>query len=159
MFPAANITYLSEVLIRDGISDDHVLRNEYGWFPKISLLEELTEIYEDYCEKTNHKTRKIDVVKTFLKVHDKIVKIAELLLTFFVFEALNRVAGNQVQFQMIDLRLVYIVLFSSLYGINYGLQQRGWKHFHCWQHIRKPGSAGRHFSTNLRTGFRLSSIL
>ena len=110
MFPAANITYLSEVLIRDGISDDHVLRNEYGWFPKISLLEELTEIYEDYCEKTNHKTRKIDVVKTFLKVHDKIVKIAELLLTFFVFEALNRVAGNQVQFQMIDLRLVYIVL-------------------------------------------------
>lgn len=64
MFPAANITYLSDVLIRDGISDDHVLRNEYGWFPKISL-EELTEIYEDYCEKTNHKTRKIDVVKLF----------------------------------------------------------------------------------------------
>lgn len=125
MFPAANITYLSEVLIRDGISDDHVLRNEYGWFPKISLLEDLTEIYEDYCEKTNHKTRKIDVVKTFLKVHDKIVKIAELLLTFFVFEALNRVAGNQVQFQMIDLRLVYIVLFSSLYGINYGLAAAG----------------------------------
>lgn len=125
MFPAANITYLSDVLIRDGISDDHVLRNEYGWFPKISLLEDLTEIYEDYCEKMNHKTRKIDVVKTFLKAHDKIVKIAELLLTFFVFEALNRVAGNQVQFQMIDLRLVYIVLFSSLYGINYGLAAAG----------------------------------
>ncbi len=50
MFPAANITYLSEVLIRDGISDDHVLRNEYGWFPKISLLEELTEIYEIIVE-------------------------------------------------------------------------------------------------------------
>lgn len=83
------------------------------------------DYYEDYCEKTNHKTRKIDVVKTFLKVHDKIVKIAELLLTFFVFEALNRVAGNQVQFQMIDLRLVYIVLFSSLYGINYGLAAAG----------------------------------
>lgn len=125
MFPAANITYLSDVLIRDGISDDHVLRNEYGWFPKISLLEDLTEIYEDYCEKTNHKTRKIDVVKTFLKAHDKIVRIAELLLTFFVFEALNRVAGNQVQFQMIDMRLVYIVLFSSLYGINYGLAAAG----------------------------------
>ena len=125
MFPAANITYLSDVLIQDGISDDHVLRNEYGWFPKISLLEDLTEIYEDYCEKTNHKTRKIDVVKTFLKAHDKIVRIAELLLTFFVFEALNRVAGNQVQFQMIDLRLVYIVLFSSLYGINYGLAAAG----------------------------------
>ncbi len=60
-----------------------------------------------------------------MKVHDKIVKIAELLLTFFVFEALNRVAGNQVQFQMIDLRLVYIVLFSSLYGINYGLAAAG----------------------------------
>ncbi len=52
-------TYLSNVLIRDGISDDHVLRNEYGWFQDFSL-EDLTEIYED-CEKTNHKTRKIDV--------------------------------------------------------------------------------------------------
>ena len=34
-------------------------------------------------------------------------------------------AGNQVQFEMIDLRLVYIVLFSSLYGINYGLASAG----------------------------------
>ena len=35
-----------------------------------------------------------------------------------LFELLNRAAGNQVQFKMIDLRLVYIVLFGSLYGIN-----------------------------------------
>ena len=48
---------------------------------------------------------------------------------------------------------------GQFYALITGLLQRGWKHFHCWQHIRKPGSAGRHFSTNLRTGFRLSSIL
>ena len=125
LFPSLHITYLSDVLIRNEISNDHVLRKEYSWFPKISLLDDLSEIYEQYCEKTNHKTRKIDILKAFLNTHDKVTKIAELVLTFFVFEALNRVAGNQVQFQMIDLRLVYIVLFSSLYGINYGLAAAG----------------------------------
>ncbi len=52
--------------------------------------------------------------KLFLKVHDKIVKIAELLLTFFVFEALNRVAGNQVQFQMIDLSFLHRAVQQSV---------------------------------------------
>lgn len=34
---------------------------------------------------------------------------------------MNHLAGNQAQFKMIDLRLVFIVLFGSLYGINYGI--------------------------------------
>ena len=34
---------------------------------------------------------------------------------------INHLAGNQAQFKMIDLRLVFIVLFGSLYGINYGI--------------------------------------
>ena len=82
-------------------------------------------IRDRYCQKTNYKIRKIDALKSFLNSHATVVRIIELLLTFFVFEVLNRVAGNQVQFEMIDLRLVYIVLFSSLYGINYGLASAG----------------------------------
>lgn len=125
IFPFAHITYLADAMIQERIVTDKILRNEYGWFPKISLLEDLSEIYAQYCQKTNYKIRKIDALKSFLNSHATVVRIIELLLTFFVFEVLNRVAGNQVQFEMIDLRLVYIVLFSSLYGINYGLASAG----------------------------------
>lgn len=125
IFPFAHITYLADAMIQERTVTDKILRNEYGWFPKISLLEDLSEIYAQYCQKTNYKIRKIDALKSFLNSHATVVRIIELLLTFFVFEVLNRVAGNQVQFEMIDLRLVYIVLFSSLYGINYGLASAG----------------------------------
>lgn len=125
IFPFAHITYLADAMIQERTVTDKILRKEYGWFPKISLLEDLSEIYAQYCQKTNYKIRKIDALKSFLNSHATVVRIIELLLTFFVFEVLNRVAGNQVQFEMIDLRLVYIVLFSSLYGINYGLASAG----------------------------------
>ena len=58
------------------------LRNRYGWFPKISLLEDLPEVYEAYCEETNHKARKIDVLQDFLNQHKTLLKVAELLITF-----------------------------------------------------------------------------
>lgn len=126
-------------MIQERIVTDKILRNEYGWFPKISLLEDLSEIYAQYCQKTNYKIRKIDALKNFFNSHAPVVRIIELLLTFFVFEVLNRVAGNQVQFEMIDLRLVYIVLFSSLYGIIMDLHQQDWNPFRCWAAYAKTG--------------------
>ena len=40
---------------------------------------------------------------------------------FILFELLNGIAGNQAQFKMIDLRLIFVMLFGSTYGINYGI--------------------------------------
>lgn len=125
LLPAVHIKYLANAAIQNAAANDRILRNEYGWFPKISLLEDLPEVYEAYCEKTNHKARKIAVLRDFLNQHKTLLKIVELLVTFLIFELLNRAAGNQVQFKMIDLRLVYIVLFGSLYGINYGIAAAG----------------------------------
>ena len=77
----------------------------------------------------------------------------------FVFVSTEPGGGNQVQFQMIDLRLVYIVLFSSLYGINYGLAAAGLETLSLLAAYTKTGIGWTTLFTNLRTGFRLSSIL
>ena len=45
----------------------------------------------------------------------------EFVVCFLAFEFLQRFLGNQAQFKMIDLRLVFIVLFGSLYGLGYGI--------------------------------------
>lgn len=101
--------------------DDKVVRFKYGWFPKISLLEDFSDIYDQYLDSIGEKERRIDRWKIWLDKHRPIVKIVELVVGFFLFEFLNHLAGNQAQFKMIDLRLVFIVLFGSLYGINYGI--------------------------------------
>lgn len=101
--------------------DDKVVRFKYGWFPKISLLEDFPDIYDQYLDSIGEKERRIDRWKIWLDKHRPIVKIVELVIGFFLFEFLNHLAGNQAQFKMIDLQLVFIVLFGSLYGINYGI--------------------------------------
>lgn len=101
--------------------DDKVVRFKYGWFPKIFLLEDFSDIYDQYLDAIGEKERRIDRWKIWLDKHRPIVKIVELVVGFFLFEFLNHLAGNQAQFKMIDLRLVFIVLFGSLYGINYGI--------------------------------------
>lgn len=101
--------------------DDKVVRLKYGWFPKISLLEDFPDIYDQYQDSIGEKERRIDRWKGWLNKHRPIVKALELVIGFFLFEFLNHLAGNQAQFKMIDLRLVFIVLLGSLYGINYGI--------------------------------------
>ena len=101
--------------------DDKVVRFKYGWFPKISLLEDFSDIYDQYLDSIGEKERRIDRWKIWLDKHRPIVKIVELVVGFFLFEFLNHLAGNQAQFKMIDLRLVFIVLFGSLYGLGYGI--------------------------------------
>ena len=49
------------------------------------------------------------------------MRAAEFAAFFILFELLNGIAGNQAQFKMIDLRLIFVVLFGSTYGINYGI--------------------------------------
>ncbi len=103
--------------------DDHRLRNKYHWFPKISLLEELPELYEQYCiyEAREKKGRSLKRWIRDRKIHKKFVPVIELVGAFFVLEFLNMLMGNVVQFQMIDIRLLYVVLMGTIHGMYVGL--------------------------------------
>ena len=102
--------------------DDKVIRYQYGWFPKISILEELPGLYEALLNGGKRKEKgPLEGLRYLLLKQKAGLKILEFAVVFLLFEWLNGVLGNQAQFQMIDLRLLFIVLFSSLYGINYGI--------------------------------------
>ena len=103
------------------LKDDKIIRYKYGWFPKISILEELPELYEHYQERNNIKEGRLDSLKHIISKHKAAVRVAEFAAFFILFELLNGIAGNQAQFKMIDLRLIFVVLFGSTYGINYGI--------------------------------------
>ena len=119
--PHLKVSYARHSIMENMLKDDKIIRYKYGWFPKISILEELPELYEHYQERNNIKAGRLDIIKHILSKYKTVVRAAEFAAFFILFELLNGIAGNQAQFKMIDLRLLFVVLFGSMYGINYGI--------------------------------------
>ena len=119
--PHLKVSYARHSIMENMLKDDKIIRYKYGWFPKISILEELPELYEHYQERNNIKAGRLDSLKHILSKYKTVVRAAEFAAFFILFELLNGIAGNQAQFKMIDLRLLFVVLFGSMYGINYGI--------------------------------------
>lgn len=119
--PHVQIIYENTAVQENITRKDPVIRQRYGWFPVISMTEELSELYGQYREARGIKPGKLDVLKRFLNRYKQTLKIAEFVCGFMLFQILNHMAGNQAQFKMIDLRVVFIVIFGSLYGLNYGI--------------------------------------
>ena len=119
--PHLKVSYARYSIMENMLKDDKIIRYKYGWFPKISILEELPELYEHYQERNNLKEGRLDSLKHIISKHKAAMRAAEFAAFFILFELLNGIAGNQAQFKMIDLRLIFVVLFGSTYGINYGI--------------------------------------
>jgi len=98
------------------------LRNEYGWFARISLLEDLAEEYEKFLETKREKAQTLwDKIKNWLEKHSLFIKIVELMLLFFVTELLLYLTDSAVIFSIVDFRMVYIVIMATVHGLNFGL--------------------------------------
>ena len=119
--PHLKVSYARHSIMENMLKDDKIIRYKYGWFPKISILEELPELYEHYQERNNIKAGRLDIIKHILSKYKTVVRAVEFAAFFILFELLNGIAGNQAQFKMIDLRLIFVMLFGSTYGINYGI--------------------------------------
>lgn len=98
------------------------LRSEYGWFAKISLLEDLSEEYEKFLVLKKEKTESLwDKIKKWLEEHGLFVKIAELVIFFLITELLLYFTDSAVIFSIVDFRMAYIVIMATVHGLNFGL--------------------------------------
>lgn len=103
-------------------ANNKALRNEYGWFPRISLLEDLAEEYDAFLATKRERTQTwLDKLKKWLEEHSLFVKIAELILLFFITELLLYFTDSAVIFSIVDFRMVYIVVMATVHGLNFGL--------------------------------------
>jgi len=101
--------------------DDQIIRHEYGWFPKISVFEDIPGMYQEYKKLSDSDSGHFANIRNWISKNTLLVHILELISGFILFEFLNKYTGTYAQFKMIDLRLVFIVFMGSLYGINYGI--------------------------------------
>lgn len=103
-------------------STNKVVRKEYGWFARISLLEDLPEEYEKYLasrQEKNLTTRQR--VKRWAENNSLLVKLTELVVLFFLMEVLVRLTDSAVVFSIVDFRMAYIVIMATVHGLRFGL--------------------------------------
>lgn len=103
-------------------SSNKVVRKEYGWFARISLLEDLSEEYENYLVSKQEKNlTSRQKLKRWAENNSLLVKLTELVVLFFLTEVLVRLTDSAVIFSIVDFRMAYIVIMATVHGLRFGL--------------------------------------
>ena len=151
-----SIIYKSSAVVEKIKEDDRQIRTNYNWFPKISVLDHISEMYEEYKKNNGEKASRFT---RLFNQNQRWLRVCEFVVCFLAFEFLQRLLGNQAQFKMIDLRLVFIVLFGSLYGLGYGIAGAAAQTVSLLLAYESREQSGIPFFTNQLTGSHLSFIL
>ncbi len=107
-------------------TNNKAVRNEYGWFSKISILEDLEEQYEKYLQSVNlHTTSVFDKIKLWIQKHSLISKIIELFALFIITEFLVRITDSAAFFSIVDFRMAFIVIMATIHGLAFGIAAAG----------------------------------
>ena len=102
------------------------LRNEYGWFSRMSIIDDLEEEYENYLVLKNLKATDFwSKVKKWLGEHTPVIKAVESALMFIITELLNVATGSSVMFSIVDFRMAFIVIVATMHGLYSGLCAAG----------------------------------
>lgn len=93
------------------------LRMRFLWFPIYSLMEDLPTMVRNEREIRRSRLTKLhDLQRNALWV-----RVLELLTGFVLTEMLLRLTGISVQFQMVDFRLLFVVIMGTMYNMRMGL--------------------------------------
>ena len=100
---------------------DNTVRRRYGWFQRYNILDDLPAIYNVWCAQQTEK--KSFARKTVDKIRQspRLLRLVEIAAAWLVTELLVRITGTDAQFQMVDFRLMFVVLIGTVYGLNAGV--------------------------------------
>lgn len=100
---------------------DNVIRSRYGWFASKEVVKDLDSVYEDYQRVTRKNLTFLERVREKLLSLNKGVLLIELFAGCIATEFLNHFLSASPQFSSIDVRLLFVVLMASVYGMNAGM--------------------------------------
>lgn len=97
------------------------VRRRYAWFQRYDLLRDLSTLYGTWAN------RREPVPGAFRRLLEAaygrtgIVRVGETLFAWVASEALVRLFSSSAQLNLVDYRLVFIVLVGTMYGLDFGV--------------------------------------
>ena len=84
-------------------------------------LADLTAIYKLWQARQAEKKSVVHRAMDKLRQSTRLLRIVEILAAWLLSEVLVRATGTDAQFQMIDFRLMFVMLIGTVYGLNAGV--------------------------------------
>lgn len=119
------LTYSPRQDLHTVAEDDRILRTKYNWFPKFSVLDDLPGMAEAFQQVKPEKRTLHEYLSEWRNRHSKLFLLLELALAVLLTILCGHLSKWQVQFGLVDFRLLLIVLMGTMHGMNMGLLAAG----------------------------------
>lgn len=119
LFPGLSVAYGDSAGYALPASD--VARVRYGWFQRYDLLRDLSTIQARWDVGRAKKVNPLRAAIDRIQMRTLPIKCLETGVAWVLFEVLEHLFSQSVQLNVLDYRLLYVVLIGTLYGLDFGL--------------------------------------
>ena len=119
LFPGLQVTFGDDA--EASVAPSDAIRKRYGWFQRYDVLTDLSTIYARWEQSRAGKRHPLRRALDRMREHTLPVMCMETALAWVLFEVLERVFSQSAQLNVLDYRLLYVVLIGTLYGLDFGL--------------------------------------
>ncbi len=119
LFPGLDITYDGDAVVSIAPSD--TVRTRYGWFQRYDVLRDLSTIHARWANARTKKANPLRAAIDRIQLRALPIKCLETGFAWVLFEVLEHLFSQSAQLNVLDYRLLYVVLIGTLYGLDFGL--------------------------------------
>lgn len=119
LFPGLSAAYGDSAGYALPASD--VARVRYGWFQRYDLLRDLSTIHARWDAGREKKVNPLRAAIDRIQMRTLPIKCLETGVAWVLFEVLEHLFSQSAQLNVLDYRLLYVVLIGTLYGLDFGL--------------------------------------
>lgn len=119
LFPGLSVAYGDSAGYSLPVSD--VARVRYGWFQRYDLLRDLSTIQTRWDAGRAKKVNPLRAAIDRIQMRTLPIKCLETVVAWVLFEVLEHLFSQSAQLNVLDYRLLYVVLIGTLYGLDFGL--------------------------------------
>lgn len=119
VFPDLAVAYGDSAGYALPVSD--IVRVRYGWFQRYDLLRDLSTIQARWDAGRAGKVNPLRAAIDRIQMHTLPIKCLETGVAWVLFEVLEHLFSQSAQLNVLDYRLLYVVLIGTLYGLDFGL--------------------------------------
>ena len=119
VFPDLAVAYGDSAGYALPVSD--IVRVRYGWFQRYDLLRDLSTIQARWDAGRAGKVNPLRAAIDRIQMHTLPIKCLETGVAWALFEVLDHLFSQSAQLNVLDYRLLYVVLIGTLYGLDFGL--------------------------------------
>ena len=119
LFPGLAVAYGDSAGYTLPASD--IARVRYGWFQRYDLLRDLSTIQARWDAGRAKKVNPLRAAIDRIRMCTLPIKCLETGVAWVLFEVLEHLFSQSAQLNVLDYRLLFVVLIGTLYGLDFGL--------------------------------------